>query len=79
MTTPQIGLDIPYAPAFSRLSDLPITRKDLAFERAAVIFNLAALYSQLGAEEDRSNKDGVKRASAYYQVQFSTSLSIHSL
>jgi programmed cell death 6-interacting protein len=34
-----------------------------------VIFNLAALYSQLAAGEDRSNKDGVKRASAYYQVK----------
>ena len=68
--TPQIGLDISYASAFARSSDLPITRRDLAFERAAVIFNLAALYSQLAAGEDRSNKDGVKRASAYYQVEY---------
>jgi programmed cell death 6-interacting protein len=31
------------------------------------LFNLAALYSQLAASEDRSSQDGLKRASAYYQ------------
>jgi hypothetical protein len=32
--------------------DLPITRRDLACERTAVIFTLTALYSQLAAGED---------------------------
>lgn len=63
----QIGLDIPYAPVFSP-SALPITLRNLAFERAAVLFNLAALYSQLAAGEDRSTAAGLKQMIAYYQV-----------
>lgn len=41
---------------------------NLAYERAAVLFNLAALYSQLASSEDRSHPDGIKRANAFYQV-----------
>lgn len=44
--------------------------KNLAFERASVLFNLAALYSQLAATEDRSHLEGIKRAKANYQVCF---------
>ncbi|EGN99169.1 hypothetical protein SERLA73DRAFT_90416 [Serpula lacrymans var. lacrymans S7.3] len=61
-----INLEISYAHAFSPAST-PITMRSLAFERAAVLFNLAALYSQLASSEDRSSQDGVKRASAFYQ------------
>lgn len=42
--------------------------RSLAFERASVIFNLGALYSQLASAEDRSTEDGIKRAINYYQV-----------
>lgn len=48
---------------------MPITLKNLAFERCGVLFNLAALYSQLAASEDRSKMDGIKRATANYQVR----------
>ncbi|KAF7312299.1 pH-response regulator protein palA/RIM20 [Mycena indigotica] len=61
-----IGLEIAYAHVFSP-SSVPVTLRNLSFERAAVIFNLAALYSQLAASEDRSNSDGIKRAIPYYQ------------
>ncbi|KAJ7066925.1 BRO1-like domain-containing protein [Mycena amicta] len=61
-----IGLEIAYAHVFSP-SSIPITLRNLAFERAAVLFNIAALYSQLAASEDRSNADGIKRAIPYYQ------------
>ncbi|TRM59396.1 BRO1-like domain-containing protein [Schizophyllum amplum] len=61
-----IGLGVSYAPAFANASSLPITLNDLTFERASVLFNLAALYSQLGAAEDRSTVDGIKRAMAYF-------------
>jgi hypothetical protein len=63
----QIGLEISYAPAFTP-SASPITISNLAYERAAVLFNLAALYSQLAANEDRSTHEGVKRASVHFQV-----------
>ncbi|KAJ7127029.1 BRO1-like domain-containing protein [Mycena epipterygia] len=61
-----IQLEIPYAPVFAPTS-LPVTLRNIAFERAAVLFNLAALYSQLAASEDRSNADGIKRAIPNYQ------------
>ncbi|KAI5122282.1 hypothetical protein M0805_002362 [Coniferiporia weirii] len=61
-----IGLDIPYAAALH--PSVPWTTiPNLAYERAAVLFNLAALYSQLAVAEDRSHPDGIKRANAYYQ------------
>ncbi|KAH9942761.1 pH-response regulator [Amylocystis lapponica] len=61
-----IGLEIPYAPAFNPTA-LPVTLSNLAYERAAVLFNLAALYSQLAASEDRSNPHGLKQAIISYQ------------
>ncbi|KAI0635957.1 BRO1-domain-containing protein [Trametes polyzona] len=61
-----IGLEIPYAPAFNS-SALPETLKNLVYERAAVLFNLAALYSQLGSAEDRSTPHGLKQAIKFYQ------------
>ncbi|KAI6038820.1 BRO1-like domain-containing protein [Pisolithus marmoratus] len=62
-----INLEISYAHPFSVSASVPVTLPSLAFERASVLFNLAALYSQLAAAEDRSNQEGLKRASAYYQ------------
>ncbi|KAJ8593344.1 BRO1-domain-containing protein [Rhizopogon salebrosus TDB-379] len=62
-----IGLEFSYAHAFASPSSLPVTLRSIAFERASVLFNIAALYSQLAATEDRSGQDGLKRASAYYQ------------
>ncbi|TCD68499.1 pH-response regulator protein palA/rim20 [Steccherinum ochraceum] len=61
-----IGLDIPYYPAFSP-SGPPVTLRNLAYERAAVLFNLAALCSQLAAAEDRASPQGLKQAIASYQ------------
>ena len=40
----------------------------MVYERASVVFNLAALYSQLAEGENRSTNDGIKRAVANYQV-----------
>ena len=65
---PQIQLAISYAPVFNP-DAVPITLSNLVFERASLLFNLAALYSQLAAAEDRSTSDGIKRAAASYQVQ----------
>lgn len=63
-----INLEFSYAHAFaSNPSSLPVTLRSIAFERASVLFNIAALYSQLAASEDRSSQDGLKRASACYQ------------
>ncbi|EJF64930.1 pH-response regulator [Dichomitus squalens LYAD-421 SS1] len=61
-----IGLEIPYAPIFN--SDaVPEPFNNLVYERAGILFNLAALYSQLGAAEDRSAPQGLKQAIKCYQ------------
>ncbi|KAG5651345.1 hypothetical protein H0H81_009008 [Sphagnurus paluster] len=66
-----IDLEISYAPAFQP-SAVPITLKNLVFERCGVLFNIASLYSQLAASEDRSTIDGIKRATANYQYAAGT-------
>lgn len=71
--TCQIGLEIPYAPVFSP-SAPPVTLRNLLYERAAVLFNLAALYSSLAAGQDRSTAQGLKQMIAHYQVGRSYSL-----
>ncbi|KAI0671768.1 BRO1-domain-containing protein [Trametes maxima] len=63
---PDIGLEIPYAPAFDSDS-LPQSLKNLVYERASLLYNLAALYSQLGSAEDRSTPQGLKQAIKFYQ------------
>ncbi|OJT11438.1 pH-response regulator protein palA/RIM20 [Trametes pubescens] len=62
----RIGLEISYATAFDG-STLPQTLPNLVYERAAVLYNLAALYSQLGSAEDRSTPQGLKQAIKFYQ------------
>ncbi|KAF5377377.1 hypothetical protein D9757_008033 [Collybiopsis confluens] len=66
-----VQLEISYAPVFSP-SGLPISLNNLIFERAALLFNLGALFSQLAASEDRSNIDGIKRAAANFQCASGT-------
>ncbi|KAM6504501.1 BRO1-like domain containing protein [Amanita muscaria] len=66
-----IQLEIAYAPAFAPAS-LPVTLSNLAFERAAILFNLAALYSQLAMSEDRARLEGIKRATTNFQLAAGT-------
>lgn len=61
-----IHLEIPYATVFNATGH-PVSLNSLVFERACVLFNLAALYSQLANSEDRSTPDGIKRATANFQ------------
>ncbi|KAF9017119.1 BRO1-domain-containing protein [Hymenopellis radicata] len=63
-----IGLEISYAYVFPP-NNLPVTLRNLGFERASVLFNLAALYSQVAAKEDRMDLEGIKRAISYYQYR----------
>ncbi|KAJ1949777.1 pH-response regulator protein palA/rim20, partial [Linderina pennispora] len=41
--------------------------KDLYFERASVLFNIGAFYSQLGCRESRNDKDSLTRAFGHFQ------------
>ncbi|KAI0091182.1 BRO1-domain-containing protein [Irpex rosettiformis] len=66
-----IGLEIAYAPVFSSGS-IPVTLKSLIFERTGVLFNLAALYSQLACAEDRTTLQGLKQMIAHLQAAAGT-------
>ncbi|KAI0077917.1 pH-response regulator [Panus rudis PR-1116 ss-1] len=61
-----IGLHIPYMPLFHDCAP-PVVLPNLAYERIGILFNLAALQSQLANAEDRSTGQGLKQAIAYYQ------------
>ena len=61
-------MPIPFHPVFYPKNP-PITFSNLNYERACVIFNLAALFSQLASLENRATAEGIKRASGYFQVR----------
>ena len=65
---PQIGLEIPYTPVFNPTAS-PVALPSLTYERCGILFNLAALYSQLAAAEDRTTTQGLKQMMLYSQVR----------
>lgn len=56
----------PYAKTTS--SSQVVAQPNLHYERAAVLFSLAALYSSLGTQEARSEGESIKRAIAAFQA-----------
>ncbi|KAI8892342.1 BRO1-like domain-containing protein [Globomyces pollinis-pini] len=44
-----------------------VSSNNLGFEKASVMFNLGAVYSQLADAAGITNEDGIKKAAAYYQ------------
>ncbi|CCA73787.1 probable palA protein [Serendipita indica DSM 11827] len=69
LTKLPVDIDLPftYHHAFQDTQP-PLSLSNLAYERICVLFNLAALFCQLADAQNRSNTDGIKRASAYYQA-----------
>ncbi|XP_055949723.1 rhophilin-2-like isoform X1 [Argiope bruennichi] len=47
---------------FDSLTGVPSTQKTIAFEKASVLFNIAALYTQIAAKQDRLTSSGVDAA-----------------
>lgn len=47
---------------FDSLTGVPSTQKTIAFEKASVLFNIAALYTQIAAKQDRLSSSGVDAA-----------------
>lgn len=43
---------------FDSLTGVPSTQKTIAFEKASVLFNIAALYTQIAAKQDRTTNSG---------------------
>lgn len=63
-----IGADFTWNPALGYNTSTPITQNNLQFERANVLFNLAALYSQLATLSPRISDQGLKTACNYYSA-----------
>ena len=51
---------------YDSLTGLPSCQRTMAFEKASVLFNTAALHSQLGAREDRTSQSGLDATIGHY-------------
>ncbi|OKL58793.1 pH-response regulator protein palA/RIM20 [Talaromyces atroroseus] len=61
-----VGVDFSWYPAFGFNTSRPIVQNNLRFELANILFNLAALYSQLAYSLNRTTSDGLKQACNYF-------------
>ncbi|BDD61184.1 hypothetical protein MAP00_006254 [Monascus purpureus] len=61
-----VGVDFSWYPAFGFNTSRPISQNNLRFELANIIFNIAALYSQLAFSLNRTTSDGLKQACNYF-------------
>lgn len=57
-----IGVEFPWYPALGYNTSRPISRNNIRFELANIVFNIAAMYSQLAMSSNRSTPDGLKTA-----------------
>ncbi|TAQ83198.1 hypothetical protein B7494_g8478 [Chlorociboria aeruginascens] len=61
-----IGADFTWYPALGYNIDRPMSQNNLKFELANIIYNLAALYSQLAMSSNRATIEGLKSACNYF-------------
>ncbi|KAL7749472.1 pH-response regulator protein palA/rim20 [Sorochytrium milnesiophthora] len=61
-----IRIAFPWYGSFSK-DKRAVNQYHLNFERASIMFDIAAMYSQLGLQEPRTNEEGVKRSCDYFQ------------
>ena len=57
-----IGVEFPWYPALGYNTSRPVSRNNLRYELANIMFNLAPMYSQLAMSSNRSTSDGLKVA-----------------
>ncbi|KAK8107922.1 pH-response regulator protein palA/prr-1 [Apiospora kogelbergensis] len=63
-----IGADFTWYPALGYNTERPIVHNNLKFELANILYNLAALYSQLAIASNRSATEGLKTAASYFSL-----------
>lgn len=61
-----IGVDFVWYPALGYNTQRPISQDNIRFELANVLFNLAAMYSQLAMSSNRNSDDGLKASCNYF-------------
>ncbi|XP_059830611.1 rhophilin-1 isoform X1 [Hypanus sabinus] len=52
---------------YDSLTGVPSYQRALAFEKGSVLFNIGALYTQIGARQDRTTKEGIDQAIDAFQ------------
>ncbi|KJR81226.1 programmed cell death 6-interacting protein [Sporothrix schenckii 1099-18] len=62
----EMGAEFTWYPALGYNVDRPVVQNNLKFERANVLYNLAALYSQLAAGTGHGDADSLKTAASYF-------------
>ncbi|KAI0593306.1 BRO1-like domain-containing protein [Biscogniauxia sp. FL1348] len=61
-----IGADFTWYPSLGYNTERPIVHNNLKFELSNILYNLAALYSQLAIASNRSDTEGLKTAASYF-------------
>ncbi|KAI9492476.1 BRO1-like domain-containing protein [Zychaea mexicana] len=61
-----IGLDFAWHPVFQSNSK-PVALSNLNYEKACVLFNIGALYTQLGCNESRISTEGIRKSCNFFQ------------
>ena len=67
-----VGVEFTWYPSLSPVAHIPITQANLLFERLSVLYNVAAMYSQLATAQSRTTADSLKRACQYFQLAAGT-------
>ncbi|XP_072168888.1 rhophilin-1-like isoform X1 [Diadema setosum] len=52
---------------YDALTGVPSIQKSVAFEKGSVLFNIAALFTQIGAKQDRTTEEGASKAVYYLE------------
>ncbi|RMZ88167.1 hypothetical protein DV736_g4611, partial [Chaetothyriales sp. CBS 134916] len=60
-----IGVEFPWYPAIGYHTTKAVLQNNIRYELANILFNLAALYSQLAYHGNRSTSEGLKQAAQY--------------
>ncbi|KAK7509497.1 BRO1-like domain-containing protein [Phyllosticta citriasiana] len=63
-----IGVEFMWYPALGYNTQRPTSENNIRFELANILFNLAAMYSQLATSTNRTTSDGLKLACNYFCV-----------
>ncbi|KAI6083910.1 BRO1-domain-containing protein [Hypoxylon rubiginosum] len=61
-----IGADFTWYPALGYNTERPIVHNNLKYELANILYNLAALFSQLAIAGNRTSTEGLKTAASYF-------------
>ncbi|KAK4652782.1 pH-response regulator protein palA/rim20 [Podospora pseudocomata] len=61
-----IGVDFTWYPALGYHTEHPLVQNNLQYELLNILYNLAALYSQLAISSNRSDTKGLKTAASFF-------------